>query len=352
MLDTKESFIIGGGIAGCMIALELTGRSITIYEKNELLHNNHYCHAHFGLLYPDISREEVVQLTKETLMFIDFFSESKLNVIQYRPTIIMYHIESKYSTEELIERCKIIEEVIYIPNSFYKIYSCEDLLLLCKRETFDYFDSYVYNTIKHMKLDNLVTTIKFPFVCVNEYGINPFLVKEDLLIRIRNSNIKVIKEEISEIPSGAIIATGYQKPLSTAVPVEKKASFDVYVNTSVEMLAEMAIIGERGTENGMFQVTPIEKNHLVIHKMSPRGSLGEFDTNYIKDVFSNYYCHDVTKVEANPGYQEINSNILDRRSDITLTKTPDGITFYSVKLLKACSSVYIAKKLRGLLDSS
>ena len=344
--------IVGGGIAGCSIALELSKdktNNITIYEQNELLNNEHYCHAHYGLLYPDISKEELVQLTKETMMFIEAYPEA----ILYRPTIIAYNVKSKYSVKELQERCLIVEKTTKV-SPFFKKYTYDDFFNLPTESYLDYFDSYVYNTLKFIKNSEFVSSIKFPFVCVKEYGIDYTILRNSIMNKIlKTNNIKIINEqkEMNAIPYTnpipctnpiVIIATGsYGK-----VNVETKGSFTVHLNNSVEYLAEFVIIGERGTENGMFQVTPIRYNKLVIHKMSEEGSLGKFNITYINNIFSSLFTLTIISITPNIGRQEVNNSIEDRKSSINLHNGN-----YIIKLLKAGSATYIAKQMAIILKS-
>lgn len=92
-------------------------------------------------------------------------------------------------------------------------------------------------------------SIKYPIVCVNEFGINQKIVEKQLMKELNNTNVKVLLNtrfnfNFYEIPNLLVNATGYQigkgvLELKTSFLTIKKSSLSKFI------LPEIAIIGER-----------------------------------------------------------------------------------------------------------
>jgi hypothetical protein len=199
--------IIGGGIAGCTAALELSKNKknkIILYEKkNTILGNAPYCRLHCGLMYPMISFKESELLLMYSIQFAKEFRKAILK----RPCVIMYNTKSNYTPRELISKCEFIQRkyrqfddfdfVMGHPDTYFAVYTRKDMLSFKKfgkflhstseaRKFHDPFVKIVCRMIKN------IDSIKYPFVSVNEFGIEQNIVEKLIKNRINSSsNIKL-----------------------------------------------------------------------------------------------------------------------------------------------------------------
>jgi hypothetical protein len=342
----KQVVIIGGGISGCLTALELSRNkllNISLFEKrNELLSGPPFCHLHAGgMLYPTLSLIECETLLNHSLLFAKYFKDCLID----RPTIIAYRKDT-YNPLKLIIKCKMMqyiyscwtklnkEEPLGPSNTYYAIYTREDLENFKKDELYNtnnnYHDLYVK---KFCKLLNNIDDIQYPFVSVREPGISMEKISFNLKSKLKAiNNIKIytstrvdIVEKLenkwqiefnnTRIESDCLInAAGcninelYTLNVDT-LPSQSSSLVKVHVsgqghvdgqssddknkechylelksswlikNTKVdfEYMPEIAIIGERGTSNGMIQITPTEnKNIFQLHCMT-------YDSTLFKD---------------------------------------------------------------------
>jgi hypothetical protein len=299
--------VIGGGIGGCMAAImasKIPNADVQLFEKKDkLLAGLPFCHLHSGgFLYPMINHEECIELLNHSLEFANFFNECLDN----RPTIIAYRIDSIYNTKELIDKCKLMEatykefcvkdnHVLGNPNSYYAIYTREDIIYYKKfgklpekfEDRYLYHDLYTTEFCKILNSTN-IDDIKYPFVSVMEPSIlmNKVYKKITKLFNDTNTdkdNIKIhtgttanVDELINKFDY-TINASGYQNNNKYQDSLlELKSSWMVINNHLNIRLPEIAIIGERGTKNGMMQISQCEENNIFqIHAMTNDSSIFE-----------------------------------------------------------------------------
>lgn len=271
--------VIGGGISGVFSAIQLARNKyhVDLFEqRGKLLGGLPYCHLHTGgFLYPDTPISEIQNLFYSALAFEEYFSTCILR----RPTVIAYNAHSDYTTDQLLHRCKIIKwlytstckTVFGPPDQFYAVYDLETLE--AKRSVSEYHDPYVY-----MVFEKLVdkTSIKYPIVSVCEFGIDQKAVEDQLKRELAeySSLITVYyNQKIDRIEDRedryVVNATG----AGTAEPgdkIEYKTSFIFHGEPPTA--AEVCIIGERGSQNGTLQLTPIPDG-LQVHLMTPLSSM-------------------------------------------------------------------------------
>lgn len=357
MINVK---IIGGGISGVMSAIQLSKNKnfdITIYEeRNTLLKSLPYCHLHAGgFLYPEMSLNDCQNLLIDCLDFAEYFPDAILK----RPTIIAYNKKSKFTTNSLIFKCKLMKLQYRIwsnknknfplgeVDKYYSIYN--------KGETNG--NIYVENFFKLLKDKD---SIKYPIICVNEFGINQKIVEKQLMKELNNTNVKVLLNtrfnfNFYEIPDLLINATGYQ--IGKGV-LELKTSFLTIKSTLPKLkLPEIAIIGERNTENSLIQLTPTSEYAIFqVHYMNNNSSIIKQFTD-IKDIYMNdneynkrgniainkineYLDINLEYLDYCSGIQLNNKNIHSRISNITKHQN-----YIEINLVKAVSVIRLIKNL-------
>lgn len=186
MANESESFhigIIGGGIAGSTTALRFAdlGAKVTLFEAGSSLVNGPpVCHLHAGgNLYREISTAQCLTLLKECIAVVRIFPHT----INYRPTVIAIPTYDSGNVSDILPRLKELQEfyknmiaedprnkVLGNPETYYKIYSQEDILNLRRRQglvsTPKSFDEWMIPIAKHLELDR----IKSPLLMVQEFG--------------------------------------------------------------------------------------------------------------------------------------------------------------------------------------
>lgn len=340
--------VIGGGIAGTTAAIQLkrAGHTIDLYEKgNELLSGGPWCHLHKGgFLYPMLSINECKILYNHSCDFIDFFKES--GCIEDRPTIIAYKTNSAFSVNSLLHKCKEI-----LPETEYIIHHRNTPPETKYIETFlDLLDDH--------------DSIMYPFVSVNEPGINMNLAKDYLKRELKNIDtifmntiakpLHVINHwNINGITYDYIIyATGHHNDLDDECIIEQKSSWLIYFK-DINYFPEIAIIGERGTSEGMIQIAPTaERNIYHVHAMTldstiitPFSDLSFYDRacNAIKHISKYIRVFDTAEPYLPMfGIQRIPGKAIDyRTSDVRFISKSSA----SIEIVKGISSITAANKL-------
>lgn len=326
--------IIGGGLAGCVTAIKLAklkNVEIDIYEKrNTILNSLPYCHLHLGgFLYPELSLKECEKLFSESLTFISDFHK----YINQRPTIIAYKSKSDFCPKKLLVKTAFIK-ILYTkyksklqsygfpnPEYFYSIYTREDI------EYFKTFGKFKKEQINDKYTEyfcqslNDIDDIKYPFICVWEPGIDQTSLENQLSRIINNSNninihynTKLSKVHLifnKETKDWNILFNKYNYLINASGHdsrnlfkcdqnefLEMKCSWLINVPFSNKFIPEVALIGPRGTENGLIQLTPIINENInentnenimlfQIHYMSNESSIINKIHNTINNTIQN-----------------------------------------------------------------
>lgn len=323
--------IIGGGVAGATAALVLatSGFSVHLFEqKSSLVDGPPICHLHAGgNLYREISDEQCVTLLQQSIDTIKFYPHA----VNIRPTVIavpqcdphdpssllprLHLLKNKY--EELV-REDYSNKVIGETEEYFKLYSKSDLLHLATlplptKPT--NLDDWIIPFSKHVDL----STIKFPVVIVQEYGLswlrlaatvdlalnqfencNIYLntkvidIEEDpnnknWIIRHDKNTIKhspssnsSLSNQINDINYSSITevdylvnACGFQSGTIDdliSVPrqrwVEFKAAYVSQWESCEGEWPEVIFHGIRGSPKGMAQVTPYADGYFQLHGMT------------------------------------------------------------------------------------
>eukprot|EP00123_Amoebidium_parasiticum_P020612 comp5357_c0_seq1/m.1335 comp5357_c0_seq1/g.1335 ORF comp5357_c0_seq1/g.1335 comp5357_c0_seq1/m.1335 type:complete len:518 (-) comp5357_c0_seq1:326-1879(-) len=324
--------IVGGGVAGSTLAEYLSrvdGVSVTLIEKNKLLvSNTPFCHLHAGgLLYAlNIPESEARSLLYHSLRFASWFPQC----LAKRPTVVGLRRECTDDPNIVVRRCEVAKEeyerlvgegmspVLGNSSDYYKAYSRAELEALRSRPAVDSsmagHDDYVATFARMTDLD----TIQYPVVCVNEPGVAMVRVGAALELALADRAVErgprgltVLKEtsvgSVVRTPAGqyAVTTSGVHGPLHftfdylvnatggnspafdalvpgcPAVPslAELKSSYVVDMRNGPELytaepnMPELALLGTRGSPNGMVQVTPYGGGYYQLHAMTPDATL-------------------------------------------------------------------------------
>lgn len=311
--------IIGGGIAGATAALHFAdlGLQVSIFEQGpSLVDGPPICHLHAGgNLYREISQQQCVQLLKESIETVKLYKHT-MNV---RPTVIAVPIQDKGQPEELLPRLQVIKQayqslveqdssnqVLGDPQHYFKLYSQPELEALAQCDvpepeslTEQSLDEWMIPFAKSVDLN----TLKFPVVLVQEYGLSVFRLSATVnlaLSQLSNCeiytntqvtgvqsqdkqwdiNYKSNNKNSTESPKSITVdylinASGYQTgvvddwvkaPRSRLV--EFKAAYVTHWQEGSALWPEVIFHGERGTPQGMAQLTPYPDGYFQLHGMT------------------------------------------------------------------------------------
>lgn len=311
MHKTDTVGIIGGGVSGVVIALQLAEMgidNILLEEKSSVVNGPPFCHLHVGgNLYPDISDEQCRVLMKQSIEMARLFPES----IDERPTFIAVPKTEMYQVAHIQERLtmlveyykKLIEKdlcnaILGDPEDYYKIYSEEDLQNLIKYPTPkrpNSPDEWMTNAIKLIDYKKL----KMPVVLVQEYGWNLFrlgaqaqlaLSKTDKCTLKLNTKVENVRDKrhqhlgynweidtnnqiykVKYLINSSGFRTGkFDECLQLEVDrlIEFKAAYIAKWQPTSGRIPELVFHGKRGTSQGMAQLTPYSDNYYQIHGMT------------------------------------------------------------------------------------
>lgn len=408
-MNVKNIYIIGGGISGCVTAIQLSKRSrslnIHLFEKqSDILTGPPFCHLHAGgMLYPMISFQESEQLLYDSLEFAGIFNDC----LEKRPTIIAYKKNTQYNIGKLILKCKMMKYCytnwsksnagklpIGSIDNYFEMYTREDLINFkngVRSIENKVHDPYVEKFAHYLKN---VDDIQYPFISVNEYGINLESVKCKIKSIIKNSdniflytNTQISLDNLVNNDQNIIInAAGYNTNSILNLPnnndyfLELKSSWVIKNKIEIDpYFPEIAIIGERNTPNGMLQITPLANNCYQIHCMKDditlfsngcvfSDKISEFykqfnniiqnnkfneqiiitrTSNAQREICKLFNGFDNSEIVMNPlwGIQRIPGNINSKRNWSVLQKK----NYIEIHLVKGISSISVAKQINNMI---
>lgn len=303
--------IIGGGVSGSVIALQLAKYSIdcVLFEqKSALVSGPPFCHLHAGgNLYPDISMEQCKLLMSQSIESARLFPQT----IDLRPTLISIPISENLNTQEIENKLKQLaqyykelvnsdpsNEVLGPADGYYSVYKREDLDALAKRpmvQSPDCHDDWISNALKVVDWSKL----KSPIFIVQEFGWNFFRLAAQAELALNSSENCDIKlnTQILDIKDVSDLGLGYNWQLFTKDRMYKanylvnssgfnsnfldsclqlrsehmaefKASYTAKCLDIPAFIPELIFHGQRGTPHGMAQLTPYCGNYYQIHGMT------------------------------------------------------------------------------------
>ena len=303
--------IIGGGVSGVVIALEAAKYeidSILFEQEKSVVNGPPFCHLHAGgNLYPDISDEQCKVLMKQSIDMARLFPQS----IDQRPTFISIPKSEKYEVDKIEIRLEMLvdyyqelidedpsNEILGSSKDYYRIYTKEDLIALTEQPTVkrpNSSDEWMSNAIKLIDHEKL----KSPVILVQEYGWNLFrlgaqaqlalqktercTLKTNTIVTnikdVRNHNLNYNWEictnntvyKVNYLVNSCGFKTGEfdeSLHLNTERLIEFKAAYVSKWKPIPGLIPELIFHGERGTPNGMAQLTPYCEDYYQIHGMT------------------------------------------------------------------------------------
>lgn len=328
----KRVGILGGGTAGSTIAIRLAALGVETYlfeKQSSLIDGPPMCHLHAGgNLYREIPDADCVALLEQCIDILRLYPHT----IDVRPTVFAVPTRDAGLPEDLLPRLEILTDayrklieqdsankVLGDPEDYYQLYSHEQLLKLSTRAQVakpSCIDEWMIPVAKYLDLNK----VKFPLIVVQEYGWNIFrlaasaqlaLVEYDHAHVLTNTKVKQVvavdcadcttadhhvskwrieyerdtfqdqdakttinKPESIEVDY-LINACGFRTGIiddmvgiDVARMVEFKSSYITHWGESGGQIPEIIIYGERGTPEGMAQLTPYPDGYFQIHGMS------------------------------------------------------------------------------------
>lgn len=303
--------IIGGGVSGVVTALELAKHgvdTILFEQEKSVVSGPPFCHLHAGgNLYPDISDEQCKILMKQSIGMARLFPNS----IDERPTFISVPKSGKYKVDKIKNRLDMLvdyykelidedpaNEILGAPNEYYKAYTKAHLIALADQPNFKHpgsFDEWMANAIKLIDYEKLKT----PVFLIQEYGWNLFRLgaqaqlaltkteKCNLKLNTTVTNIKDVRHQNLDYnwevyTNDRIYKVNYLINSCGFKTGEIEASLDLNAERLIEfkaayvsrwqpiagLIPELIFHGERGTPNGMVQLTPYCEDYYQIHGMT------------------------------------------------------------------------------------
>ena len=319
----KRVGILGGGTAGATIAIRLAALGIETYvfeKQNSLIDGPPMCHLHAGgNLYREIPDDDCVALLKQCIDIVRLYPYT----IDVRPTVFAVPTRDAGLPEDLLPRLDILTEayrqlieqdehnkVLGEPEDYYQLYSHEQLLELSEREQVavpSCVDEWMIPVAKYLDLNK----VKYPLIVVQEYGWNIFrlaasaqlaLTEYDHAHVFTNTEVKQVvavectdctnanhhvsrwridyqqsqHQDVESVEVDYLInACGFRTGIiddmvgvDVTRMVEFKSSYITHWGESGGQIPEIIIYGERGTPEGMAQLTPYPNGYFQIHGMS------------------------------------------------------------------------------------
>lgn len=306
--------IIGGGVAGTSIALRFSelGIDTTLIEKGRnLVDGPPFCHLHAGgNLYREISEEDCLILLKQSIDTVKVFPHS----INQRPTVFAVPRSDEVEPLDLIPRLEKLKakytslvqkdstnKVLGEPQEYFSLFDRQELEVLLTKElpakannTNDWLIAFAKNT----DLEKL----KYPVILVQEYGWSAFrlsaianIAMEKLpschlklntqvidLLRCKDSKkwkIAYTEDQRAEVEFAefdyVINACGFKSgeldDMAKATRqrmVEFKAAYVSHWPKCKGIWPEVVFYGQRGTPEGMAQLTPYPDGYFQLHGMT------------------------------------------------------------------------------------
>ncbi|MDN3377444.1 MULTISPECIES: FAD-dependent oxidoreductase [unclassified Pseudoalteromonas] len=313
--------ILGGGTAGATIAIRLAALGIytTVFEKkSSLIDGPPMCHLHAGgNLYREIPDEDCIELLKQCIDILRLYPYT----IDVRPTVFAVPTRDDDSPDDLLPRLDKLtqvykelikqdsnNQVLGEPDDYYQLFSYEQMVVLSKRQQVTEpktLEQWMIPVAKHLDLNK----VKYPLIVAQEYGWNIFRLSASAqlaLAQYEHATILTntyVKQVTKVIPDGnaknqaikwnieyqrdqshssetievdyLINACGFQigeiddmVGVDTKRMVEFKASYISHWQGAGGQMPEIIIYGNRGTPQGMAQLTPYPNGYYQIHGMT------------------------------------------------------------------------------------
>ncbi|GLO63262.1 oxidoreductase [Vibrio sp. MACH09] len=303
--------VIGGGIAGSTTALHLCeqGFKVTLIERGAgLVSGPPICHLHAGgNLYREISQQQCLDLLKQSIDTVRLYPHA-LNI---RPTVIATPTTDVGEPQALLPRLIAIQAayrdlveldesnaVLGNPDDYYRLFDRDELEALAQQTQLKHpetISEWLIPFAKHVALDK----IKYPVVVVQEFGLSVFRLAASATLTLQSHpkcqlftgcllqgaefhgsgwNLNYVDDSShyhSLEVDYLVNACGYRSGTIDDVTrqpqkrlVEFKSAFVTRWPESQMHWPEVIFHGERGTPDGMAQLTPYPDGYFQLHGMT------------------------------------------------------------------------------------
>lgn len=315
--------IVGGGVAGSTIALRFAelGLDISLIEKGPSVVNGPpICHLHAGgNLYREISDEQCLILLQQSIDTVKVYPHS----VNYRPTVIALPDTDSGKVEDLLPRLhklrekytQLVEEdvtnkVLGEPQHYFRLFHRAEMEALAQQPLplkAEKAADWMVPLAKQVDLDKL----QFPLVLVQEYGLSAFrfagivslamerLDRCQLYLHTQVMEIQrqapersrpwrlsmqdtrdgsQYEQEFDYIINACGFESGEIDDMLSARRqrlVEFKAAYVAQWPECQGQWPEVIFFGERGTPQGMAQLTPYAEGYFQLHGMTQSITLFE-----------------------------------------------------------------------------
>ncbi|CZF80408.1 FAD dependent oxidoreductase [Grimontia celer] len=320
-LTLSEAFtvgIVGGGVAGSTAALKLSGMGINtvLFEAGaSLVSGPPICHLHAGgNLYREISEQQCITLLEQSIATVRAYPHS----VNRRPTVIAIPTTDPGEPDAILNRLELLtthykmlvkqdpdNAVLGSPDDYYTLFFREDMVALSDLplpESPQTPQEWMIPVAHHMPHDNF----KYPIVVVQEYGLSVFrlaataalgledspycelklghqvtdLVSEGdgWTIQAKSAEGEVVSQRVDYLINAAGFRTGKLDDMVSSPKqrwVEYKAAYVAHWPSKPGQWPEVIIHGERGTPQGMAQLTPYPQGFIQLHGMTQEITLFE-----------------------------------------------------------------------------
>lgn len=311
MSEKTQVAIIGGGVAGATAAVHLGELGVDVHlieRQNELVNGPPICHLHAGgNLYREISEAQCIELLRQSIESIRLYPHT----VNKRPTIITVPLSDSGTPQTIVDRLDVIKQsyaslveqdpknkIIGEPQDYYKLFQREDLERLQHQdqpELPETIDDWVIPFARSVDLSKL----KFPIIVVQEYGWSVFRLGASATLALEamsnahlhlNSELVSVERSYDKWILNYLVEGGETKTLEvdylinacgyeTGIVddwvatlrkrfVEFKAAYVTQWADSQYQWPEVIFHGERGTPNGMAQLTPYADGIFQLHGMT------------------------------------------------------------------------------------
>nr|WP_269808783.1 FAD-dependent oxidoreductase [Enterovibrio nigricans] len=297
-----------------------------LFEKNEsLVSGPPICHLHAGgNLYREISEKQCIMLLEQSIATLRAYPHS----VNYRPTVVAIPQTDPGEPEAILNRLSVLTEhyrqmiaedegnqVMGNADDYFTLFSKKDMAMLAEKalpEVPVTAEDWMVPVAKYMPHD----AFKYPIVVVQEYGLSVFRLAATAALGLESApecqihyqhDVTAIDktehgwEILSTAKDGSkhvqavsflINAGGYKTGTidnmlqhSRERWVEYKAAYVAHWTSKAGMWPEVIVHGERGTPQGMGQLTPYPDGFIQLHGMTQNITL--FDNGLMKSHQDN-----------------------------------------------------------------
>lgn len=305
--------VVGGGMAGSTIALRLSelGINVVLFEASKTLVNGPpICHLHAGgNLYREISDEQCLTLLRQSIDTLKVYPQTA----NIRPTVIAIPTRDSGSPDALLPRLQKLQveyatlikqnpanNVLGAEENYFRLYDRESLEALAQKQipkSAESLDDWMIPVAKTLNLDEF----KLPLILVQEYGLSIFRIASTVSLAFEQltsctvlTNTRVtdiqqrqdkpgwdIEYQSADNPKESIAvdylvnACGYRTGTLDDMHgfqrnrmVEFKAAYVTHWSDCQGQWPEVIFHGERGTPDGMAQLTPYPDGYFQLHGMT------------------------------------------------------------------------------------